>query len=61
MITKTTQNWSTGSMVKVGFLTLKVTGMKGAAYLLESTKGIQYSFTPYTGLIKLQESIWNKL
>ncbi len=53
MITKTTQDWSTGSMVKVGFLTLKVTGMKGGAYLLESTKGVQYSFTPYTGLIKL--------
>ena len=54
MITKTKQDWSTGSMVKVGFLTLKVTGTdKFGAYLLESTKGVQYSFTPYTGLIKL--------
>ena len=53
MIRKSNQDWTIGQNVKVGFLTLKITGMKGAAYLLESTKGLKYSFTPYTGLIKL--------
>lgn len=53
MIKNTQQNWSVGQTVKVGFMTLKVTGMKGAEYFLESSKGLKYSFTPYTGLIKL--------
>jgi len=53
MITKTTQNWAIGNNVKVGFLTLKVTGIVGNEYRLVSTKGIEYSFTPYTGLIRL--------
>lgn len=53
MITKTKQNWAVGQTVKVGFLSLKITGTRGNEYLLESSKGLKYSFTPYTGLIKL--------
>lgn len=53
MITKTTQDWSIGNTVKVGFLMLKIVGMRGAAYKLESTKGQAYEFTPYTGLVKV--------
>lgn len=53
MITKTTQNWSVGNIVKVGFLSLKVVGMRGGTYKLESTKGVAYEFTPYTGLVKV--------
>lgn len=52
MITKTQQTWEVGQMVKVGFLTLKVVGMKGGEYKLESTKGVKYCFTPYKGLTK---------
>jgi hypothetical protein len=53
MITKTKQDWSVGNSVKVGFLTLKVTAIIGNEYRLVSVKGLEYSFTPYTGLIKL--------
>lgn len=50
MITKTKQNWNIGEIVKVGFLSLKVTAVKGNEYYLVSSKGIEYVFTPYTGL-----------
>jgi hypothetical protein len=54
MITNTKQNWSVGSSVKVGFLTLKVTAIIGNEYRLVSLNGkVEFSFTPYTGLIKL--------
>lgn len=53
MITKTKQDWSVGNTVKVGFLSLRVTAIKNNEYFLVSTKGVEYSFTPYTGLIKL--------
>ena len=52
MITNTKQNWNVGSVVKVGFMTLTVTAMKGYDYYLVSSKGIQYVFTPYNGLQK---------
>ncbi len=51
------QNWTPGQMVKVGFMTLKVIekiptpgDYMPDKYLLESTKGKQYHFTPYYGL-----------
>jgi len=53
------QNWSTGETVKVGFMTLKVTGQmtkeyyRPWAYVLEASKGQKYLFTPYYGLEKL--------
>lgn len=50
------QDWSIGNMVKVGFLTLKVVGMKAVydglpdIYELESTSGKKYEFIPHNGL-----------
>ena len=55
-----TQDWTPGMMVKVGFMTLLVTGIeltpgdyRPDRYLLESSKGIKYAFTPHFGLEKL--------
>jgi hypothetical protein len=53
MINRTKQNWNIGETVKVGFLSLKVTAIKGNEYFLVSSKGVEYVFTPYTGLNKL--------
>jgi len=53
MITNTKQNWDIGKIVKVGFLFLTVMEIKGNEYILRSDKGKEYSFTPYTGLVKL--------
>jgi len=57
MIKNTKQNWTVGSTVKVGFLSLKVieiipTPGDGLPdqYLLENSKGKQYIFTPHYGL-----------
>ena len=60
MITKSNQNWTVGSVVGVGFLTLTVIaiiptpgdGMPGE-YRLVSAKGATYSFVPHYGLIRL--------
>ena len=52
-MSKSKQNWSIGSTVKVGFLSLKVIQHLGDETILESAKGIKYSFKPYHGLIKL--------
>ena len=57
MITKTKQDWSIGNSVRVGFLTLKVVAIVGHEYILESAKGIKYSFTPYNGLVRISERI----
>ena len=61
-ISKTKQNWEVGQQVKVGFLSLRVTGLiptpgdhKPDVYMLESAKGKRYTFTPYHGLEALQE------
>lgn len=60
MIRNTKQNWTVGSVVKVGFLTLVVTAIiptpgDGAPdeYRLVNTKGVQYSFVPHHGLVRL--------
>lgn len=55
MITKTTQNWSIGNTVSVGFLRLKIVDICGSTYKLESTKGIAYEFTPYTGIVRISQ------
>ena len=60
MITRSKQDWSVGSTVKVGFLTLTVVALIPTPgdwlpdkYLLESSKGVKYHFTPHNGLEKL--------
>ena len=57
---KAKQDWSIGNMVKVGFLTLKVTGRKQISgvdqlgYTLESVDGLKkYDFAPHNGLSRL--------
>jgi len=52
-MSKANQNWSIGSIVKVGFLSLKVIQHLGNETILESTKGVKYSFKPYCGLVRL--------
>lgn len=60
MITKSAQDWSVGAMVKVGFLSLRVVAAEATPgdyrpdrYILESAKGVRYSFTPHYGLERL--------
>ena len=59
MITKTKQNWSIGSKVKVGFLTLTVIGCTKSTncgpdvYQMMSDKGHSYEFQPHQGLVRL--------
>lgn len=53
MIINTKQNWKVGETVKVGFHSLKITMIVGKEYYLESSKGVKYVFTPYTGLNKI--------
>ena len=60
MITKTKQNWNVGNIVKVGFLTLRVVGIKSVKdgmpdiYNLESIDGSKkYEFIPHNGLNRL--------
>lgn len=48
-----TQDWSIGNTVKVGFLKLKVIDFNGTEYILESSKGLKYSFEPHIGLNKI--------
>lgn len=54
------QNWSIGSMVKVGFMVLKVLEVKAVKdcmpdiYILENPKnGKRYEFIPHNGLFAL--------
>lgn len=60
MIKNTKQNWTIGSTVKVGFLTLRVTGAKAIKdylpdiYSLESLDGTKlYEFIPHNGLTRI--------
>lgn len=63
MITKSKQNWSVGSTVKVGFLMLIVTAVeftpgdyKPDAYILKGTGNnshAEYRFVPHYGLERL--------
>jgi hypothetical protein len=57
MVSHTRQIWEVGYWVKVGFLTLQITGKVPTpgdyapdAYLLKSAKGIRYRFVPHKGL-----------
>lgn len=54
------QEFKTGNIVKIGFMTLTVIGMadhkeyyRPHAWLLISSKGVKYQFTPYYGLERL--------
>lgn len=59
-IKNSTQDWSIGAIVKVGFLSLRVMGMRSELdglpdiYSLENLKrDKKYEFTPHNGLVKL--------
>ena len=62
MITKSKQVWEVGEMVKVGFLTLRVTAkeptpndyMPDAYLLTDKTRTKNYRFVPHNGLERLQ-------
>lgn len=64
MITKTKQNWTTGQIVKVGFLSLIVKSAVATpgdflpdAYILTNQAGTQlYKFVPHNGLEKIDVS-----
>lgn len=60
MVNNTRQNWSVGSVVKVGFLSLRVLGCRAVKdglpdiYTLESLDGRKcYEFIPHNGLVRL--------
>ena len=63
MITKSKQVWEVGAIVKVGFLTLEITGMEATpgdfkpdAYFLKGTgknATSEYRFVPHNGLERL--------
>lgn len=61
MITKTRQNWSVGSLVRVGFLSLRVIAVvrtpgdfRPDQYGLESLDGRKwYRFTPHNGIARV--------
>lgn len=56
MIKRTKQNWTIGEWVKVGFMTLKITGARAVKdgmpdiYELENSNGKKYEFIPHNGL-----------
>jgi hypothetical protein len=59
-ITNTKQDWSTGAIVKVGFLKLRVLGVEAVKdwlpdiYTLESLDGRKrYEFIPHNGLSRI--------
>ena len=61
MITHTRQAWVAGSVVRVGFLTLRVVGSRVVKdglpdiYTLESLDGSKrYEFIPHNGLTRVQ-------
>lgn len=62
MITRTTQRWEVGEMVKVGFLTLRITAkeptpgdyMPDAYRLTDKTGTKTYRFVPHNGLERLR-------
>lgn len=60
MITNSKQNWQVGQVVKVGFMSLKVTGVRAVVdgmpdiYSLTSLDGKkQYEFVPHNGLCRI--------
>lgn len=60
MIRNTKQNWSIGSVVKVGFLSLRVLSVRDECdhmpdiYTLESLDSTkQYEFIPHNGLTRI--------
>lgn len=60
MVNHTRQNWSVGSVVKVGFLSLRVLGVEAVKdglpdiYTMESLDGTKrYEFIPHNGLRRL--------
>lgn len=60
MITHTSQTWTVGSVVKVGFLSLRVCAVRAVVdglpdiYTLTSLDGSrQYQFIPHHGLTRL--------
>ena len=59
MITRKNQDWSIGETVKVGFMKLKVEGVKAVKdgmpdiYTLISEKGKKYEFIPHNGLFAI--------
>ena len=61
MITKTTQKWETGQVVKVGFMKLRVLSARAEKdylpdiYTLESLDGTKkYEFIPHNGLHRIE-------
>lgn len=59
-ITNTRQDWSIGATVKVGFLTLRVTGIRAVIdsmpdiYDLVSLDGVRvYEFIPHNGITRI--------
>jgi hypothetical protein len=60
MVNRTRQNWSVGSVVKVGFMSLRILGVRAVKdglpdiYTLESLDGAKrYEFIPHNGLVRL--------
>jgi len=59
MIKNSKQNWTVGSIVKVGFLTLKVAGISGGVYRLVRPdaefgyNGPVWDFVPHSGLFRV--------
>lgn len=60
MISNSKQDWSVGSIVRVGFMNLRVVDVKGNShgypdkYILEGLKNTQrYEFVPHHGLSKI--------
>jgi hypothetical protein len=59
-VKNSTQNWSAGEIVKVGWLKLRILGMRSVVdglpdiYTLENLKGDKtYEFTPHHGLVRI--------
>ena len=60
MINKTKQDWSIGNIVKVGFMQLRVTGIRAVRdgmpdiYDMESLDSSKkYEFIPHNGLVRV--------
>ena len=60
MISNSKQDWSKGSVVKVGFMELRITGIRAVRdampdiYDMESLDGSRrYEFIPHNGLIRV--------
>ena len=62
MITNRKQKWFVGQVVKVGFMTLRVVGVRAIKdglpdiYTMESLDGSKrYDFIPHNGLVRLDD------